>query len=50
MLLVVGFGSIERARRAYGIAVTGEMLVTTILLVRRHAPALEVAAGCRRSR
>ncbi len=32
LLLVVGFGSSEAMAAAYGISVTGEMLVTTILL------------------
>mgnify|MGYP003382059147 CR=1 FL=1 len=32
LLLVLGFGSSEKLASAYGISVTGEMLVTTILL------------------
>ena len=32
MLLVVGFGASSALAAAYGISVTGEMLVTTILL------------------
>jgi len=50
LLLVVGFGSSEAMAAAYGISVTGEMLVTTILLYIvmrgvwkwRMAPALAV--------
>jgi KUP system potassium uptake protein len=36
MLLVVGFGESSSLAAAYGISVTGEMLMTTIPAVRRH--------------
>ena len=32
MILVVGFGSVDRLGAAYGVAVSGEMILTTVLL------------------
>ena len=47
MLLVVGFGESSTLASAYGISVTGEMLVTTILLfvVMRHRWKWQLAAA-----
>ena len=44
MLLVVGFAKSGRLASAYGISVTGNMLVTTVLLYVVMTPYLEMAA------
>ena len=49
MLLVVGFKESSALASAYGISVTGNMLVTTILLFVVMRPHLEMAAGNGRS-
>ena len=43
MLLVVGFGKSSQLASAYGISVTGDMLVTTMLLFVVMRVALEMA-------
>ena len=52
MLLVVGFGESSALASAYGISVTGEMLVTTILLfvVMRHRWKWQLGAAHRADR